>query len=88
MPIYLFEHPQTKEIYEVLRSFSKMDDPYISPDGQVCNRVLARSVSGWISEKEREVYEIASDYAKTVKPKKIKMRDGHSEIYDPTKHCR
>ena len=40
-----------------------------------------------LAEKEREVFKIDNEYVKSCNPKKIRFRDGHTEKYDPTKHC-
>jgi hypothetical protein len=75
----------------VLRKFSDMEKEYIAEDGEKCVLVhfyeMDSACNGWLSSKEREVFEVATDYVKTVKPKYVKYRDGHRERYDPTKHC-
>ena len=85
MPIYEFRHPVTSEIFEDLRSISDIDKPFIAPDGIECIRLEVPSrFSGW--KGNREVFEQDPSYVKKMKPKKIKFRDGHREIYDPRKH--
>ena len=56
MPIYSYEHPETGEVFDELRPISKMDDPYIAPDGKECNRVEIPSAMGYcgLHEKERQ----------------------------------
>ena len=39
MPIYQFEHPDTGEIFEEMRPFRKIDDPFLAPDGTKCERI-------------------------------------------------
>ena len=86
MPIYEFEHPETGEIFEEIRSFKDIDKPFIAPDGIECKRrTVPSKFTGWRAD--REVFEQDPDYAKRLKPKYIKFRDGHRERYDPTKHC-
>jgi hypothetical protein len=86
MPIYEFEHPKTGEIFEEIRSFKDIDKPFIAPDGTKCRRLRVPSkFTGW--RVDREVFELDPDYAKKLKPKYVKFRDGHKEKYDPTKHC-
>lgn len=36
MPIYIFEHPHTGELFEVLRPFSQSDEQFKAPDGTIC----------------------------------------------------
>jgi hypothetical protein len=84
MPIYTFEHPDTGEIFEDIRSFKDMDKSFYAPDGKKCKRVkVPKNVRGW--RKDREVFEV-DDYCKKMKPKFVKFQDGHKERYDPTKH--
>src|SRR4051812_9416177 len=40
MPIYVYLHPQTGEIFEVLRSFSQASDPYVAADGVECPKII------------------------------------------------
>lgn len=84
MPIYEYQHPITKEIFEVLRPVSEYKKPYISEDGTECVRVMS-GCHGW--KADREVFEVDAEYVRKVKPKYIKFNDGHKERYDPTKHC-
>ena len=42
MPTYEFEHPDTGEIFEDIRRFSEVDEPFIAPDGVVCPRIMSR----------------------------------------------
>jgi predicted nucleic acid-binding Zn ribbon protein len=41
MPIYQFKHPKTNKIYDVMRSFAQSSDPYVAPDGVVCEKVIS-----------------------------------------------
>jgi len=87
MPIYLYQHPVTNKTYEIIRSVSERDNPYISEDGVKCYRVPVYSM-GYMgkSGKEKEVFEVDRDYVKRLSPKYVKFRDGHRERYDPVKH--
>jgi hypothetical protein len=86
MPIYQFKHPETGEIFEDLRSFKDIDKPYVAEDGVKCERVqVPQTLRCW--RNDREVFEADPDYAKKIKPKYVRFRDGHRERYDPTKHC-
>lgn len=84
MPIYEYEHPETGEVFEDLRSYKNRDKPFIAPDGVECKRKEVSSFSGW--KGDREVFEVDRDYAKKLKPKYVRFKDGHRERYDPTKH--
>jgi len=85
MPIYLYQHPETKEVYEVIRSVKDMDKPYVLDDGTKCKRIFGCGNMGVIN-KNAEVFQKDSDYVKKCKPKYVKFRDGHRERYDPTRH--
>ena len=86
MPLYLYEHTETHEIFEELRPIMDRDKPFIAPDGKVCERVIA--TPGWVGKgiKSREVFEVYRDDVRKANPKYVKFRDGHTERYDPTKH--
>ena len=84
MPFYEFKHPKTGKIFEEFRKMSDSDHPFIASDGEVCPRVIS-ACAGW--REGREVFELDRDYVRKCKPRKVKYRDGHSEIYDPTRHC-
>ena len=85
-PMYQFEHPDTKEVFEDFRSIKNRNKPYISPDGKKCKRrEVPTSIHGWKGNKE--VFEADRDYVKKSHPKYVKFKDGHRERYDPTKHC-
>ena len=86
MPIYSYQNPNTKEVFEVLRSFKDWDKPYILEDGTKCKRVFDYRNIGVI-DKNAEVFQKDPDYVKKCKPKYIKYKDGHREKYDPTRHC-
>lgn len=85
MPIYVYKHPVTGEEFEVRRTFSQIDEPYLSPDGSVCPRIQVFTASKAIN-KNREVFQVDPDYVKKCNPKYVRFRDGHRERYDPTKH--
>ena len=89
IPIYQYEHPETGEIFEEIRLISNRDKKYKAPDGIICPRLKIPKNMGYCgrSEKEREVFELDPDYARRVKPKYVKFRDGHRERYDPGRHC-
>ncbi len=84
MPIYVYQHPDTKEIFEILRSFKDCDKPFFAPDGTKCEKRIS-IFTGY--KKDREVFEVDPAYVKQMNPKRIKFRDGHVEKYDSTKHC-
>ena len=83
MAIYEYLHPETKEIFEDMRSMKNRDKPFFAPDGVKCKRIIS-SFGGW--RKGREPFEVDSDYCKKLNPKFIKFRDGHRERYNKTKH--
>jgi len=86
MPIYVFKNPKTGKIFEEIRPFSKMNDPFYDEDGTKCDRVEVPGGSVVI-DNNAEVFEKDNDYVKKCKPKYVKFRDGHKERYDPTRHC-
>ena len=90
MPIYVYEHPETKERYDDVRSFSEADDPYIADDGQECPRVLypqsevgSRHPPGLI-DKKLEVWEKDRDHVRKMNPKYVRTRDGQRIQYNPS----
>lgn len=95
MPIYLFKHPKTGKIFEDIRSFKDFDKPFISPDGETCDRIIpgtevnARKRKGRASRAgmKLEVFQADPQYVRRNHPKYVRFRDGHREKYDPTKHC-
>ena len=90
---YRYIHPNTGEIFKVLRDVVDRDTPYILEDGVVCERKkdpsekMRGGPNRYGGRSDREVFELDPDYAKKVKPKYVRYRDGHKEKYDPTKHC-
>ena len=87
MPIYCYQHPVTQEIFEDLRAYSQIDDPFVALDGIICPRIIATQYGYMgLSENEREVYQVDRDYVKKCSPKKIRLRNGQKVKYDPTKH--
>ncbi len=87
MPIYEYQHPETGEIFEEFRLIKNRNKVFIAPDGVKCKRIMS-SQMGYcgLAEKEREVFQLDSNYAKKMNPKYVKFRDGHRERYDPNKH--
>jgi hypothetical protein len=88
MPVYQYQHPKTEEIFEELRPMSKMDKPFIAPDGVKCKRIeipLGRGPG--IVNKNAEAWEKDPTYVKQLKPKYVRYQDGHRERYDPNRHC-
>jgi len=88
MPVYQYEHPVTKEVFEDLRPIKNRHKPFIAPDGVKCPRIVVPTDLGYCgrAEKEREVFELDPGYVKKCRPKFVKYRDGHREKYDPGKH--
>ena len=86
MPIYQFIHPETKEIFEEIRSFKNIDKLFIALDGVKCERIVIPTRLTIIN-KNAEVFEKDPAFVKKCKPKYVKFKDGHKEKYDPTKHC-
>jgi len=84
MPVYLFEHPDTEELFEELRLLSEIDKPFYAPDGELCRRVIGASVG--LVNKNAEVWQKDPAYVKQLNPKYVKTRSGHRIRYDPTKH--
>lgn len=87
MPIYEYQHPDTKEIFSELRKIKDRDKPFIAPDGKECERLLFPTKLGYCGKGDREVFEVDPGYVKKCRPKYVEFRDGHKEKYDPTKHC-
>jgi hypothetical protein len=86
MPLYTYEHPKTGEVFEELRPLKNRNDPFVSPDGETCIRIIGSPGYCGRSENDREVFELDRDYCKKMAPKWVKFRDGHREKYDPNKH--
>lgn len=84
MAIYEYEHPDTGDIFEIMRPMSESDEPFFAPDGVECKRVMSSFHGG---KGDKEVFEVDPHYVKSKKPKYVRFRDGHREKYDPTKHC-
>ena len=99
MPEYYYQHPDTKEIFIDRRSFSKADDPYISPDGKKCSKipwylveqaVKETSMKKWgkgLVDRKVEVWEADPAYVRKMNPKKVKTRSGKSIPYNPNTMC-
>ena len=86
MPLYEFEHPDTKEIFEDLRLCKNRDKPFYALDGKKCKRItVPKSIKGW--RKDREVFEADPGLVKRTNPKYIRLQNGRRVKYDPTKHC-
>lgn len=89
MPIYTYLHPKTKERFDIVRTISERNNPYIHIDGVKCQREEVPHSMGYcgLATKEREVFQVDRELVHKCKPKKIKFRDGHTEKFDPQKHC-
>ena len=87
MPIYEYQHPETKEIFEDMRKMEDRDKPFIAPDGVKCERIFASNLE-YVGrpDKNKECFEVDREYVHKAKPKYIKFRDGHRERFDPTRH--
>ena len=86
MPIYSYQHPKTKEVFDILREIKNRDKPYILKDGTKCKRIFG-DINIGIINKNAEVFQKDPDYVKKCRPKYIRLRNGHRVRYDPTKHC-
>lgn len=85
-PIYEYEHPDTGEIFEVLKPVKNRNKPFRAKDGVLCKRLeVPTKFSG--GKGNKEPFEADPDYCKRMKPKYVRFRDGHRERYDTTKHC-
>ena len=80
MPIYEYQHPDTKEIFQELRTIANRDKPFISSDGKKCERLLFPTSLGYCGKGDREVFEVDPHYVKQCRPKKIRFNDGHTEF--------
>ena len=95
MPIYIYKHPETDEVFEVLRSMSQSEKQYEAPDGVMCDRIFHNpnfnKDKDWMrtsrAGEKLEIFQHDPSYVKKMRPKYVKFRDGHRERYDPTKHC-
>ena len=84
-PIYEYKNEKTGEIIEEFRSIENRNIPIVLADGTICKRLeVSTSFNGW--KKNKEVFEADREYVRKCKPKYVKFRDGHREIYNPTKH--
>ena len=84
MPIYLYKHPETGEIFEVWKSLANANKEYISEDGVKCEKII--TCPSAIIDKKAEVWKKAGNYVRNCNPKWIQLQDGTKERYDPTKH--
>ncbi|MFW6173441.1 MAG: hypothetical protein ACOC5T_06845 [Elusimicrobiota bacterium] len=95
MPLYVYKHPKTGEIFEVLRKMSDCKKKYKAPDNVWCERIFYNPQMVDIDKKNRtsrageklEVFQADPKFVKKMGPKYVRFRDGHKEKYDPTKHC-
>jgi len=94
MPIYIYRHPKTGDLIEELRPMSECKKPLVLADGTICERVFGGEQT--INNKRRRQYrgvrghegfEVDPDYYKALNPKKVRFKDGHTEPYNPDKHC-
>ena len=87
--IFKFKHPKTDEVFSELRNIEDANNKFKAPDGVACkpygNNI--NTLKSGIIVNGKEGFEKYPGYYKEMKPKKVKYRDGHSEPYDPTKHC-
>ncbi|MFW6172284.1 MAG: hypothetical protein ACOC5T_00870 [Elusimicrobiota bacterium] len=93
MPIYEYQHPETKEIFSELRTVSRRNEPFTAPDGTECERIhfsASKTPDGVRASRagmKLESFQVDPLYTKKCNPKYVRFRDGHRERYDPTKHC-
>lgn len=86
MPIYTYKNPKTGEEFDEIVPFSQGDKPLILDDGTVCERIFSITGLG-IIDNNAEVFKKDAAFVKKCNPKYIRLRNGHREKYDPTKHC-
>lgn len=87
--IFKYKHPKTLEIYSDFRDVKDMHIPFVAPDGVKCKLYGEnfKNCKSGVVVKGKEVFERYPGYVKEMNPRKIKYLDGHSEKYNPTKHC-
>ena len=87
--IFKFRHPKTGEIFSEFRNVKDAKKEFKSLDGVVCEPYGAEitSFKKGVVVKGKEGFEMYPGYYKEMNPKKVKYLDGHSEKFDPTKHC-
>ena len=85
MALYVYVNSKGEQ-FEEFRTISKRDEPFIDPNGETCSRITFPGICP-IIDKNAEVFKRYPDYCRSTQPKKVKYKDGHSEKYDPTKHC-
>ena len=89
MPIYIFQHPNTGELFDDIRTFAKAEEPYVAADGVVCERVLyPKSSDGkkhpkGLIDKNCEVWEKDPSAVRKLNPKYVRTRDGKRIRYNP-----
>ncbi|NJL70148.1 MAG: hypothetical protein HC888_00440 [Candidatus Competibacteraceae bacterium] len=95
MPIYEYKHPKTGEIFNDIRTFSKMTEPFVAPDGTICPFIswfeapdAADVVKGnkWSKstvDKKCEVWEKDPEYVRKCNPKYVRTRSGERIRYNP-----
>ena len=88
IPLYEYFHPETGEIFEVLRPIKDRKKKHEAPDGVMCDPVEVPGSMGYCgaSENSREGFQMDPELYKKRNPKFVRYRDGHRERYDPTKH--
>lgn len=87
--IFKFQHPKTLEIYSDFRNVKDIGLPFIAPDGAKCKLYgeNIKNCKSGVVNRTSEGFERYPGYYREMNPKKVKYLDGHSERYDPTKHC-
>ena len=87
--IYKFKHPKTHEFFFEFRNVEEANKEFKAPDGVVCIPLGLNAIKkkSGVVVNGKEGFEKHPDYYKEMSPKFVKYRDGHKEIYDPTKHC-
>lgn len=90
---FYYKHPKTGKIFSDQRMEGFEKKPYKTLDGTECELVQdyeppreEHSNQLGIINKNAEVFEKDPDYIRKVKPKYVKYRDGHRELYNPNKH--
>jgi hypothetical protein len=88
--IFKYKHPKTLEIYSDFRDVRDKNSPFLAPDGTFCEIYGENTVKNYksgIVDLDGEVFQKYPQYCREMNPRKVKYKDGHSEFYDPTKHC-
>ena len=90
---FWYKHPKTGEMFSDQRMVGYEDKPFN------CKGIDCELVRGYappevdhdrnlaIINKNREVFEADPWLVKKTNPKYVKYQDGHSERFDPNRHC-